>query len=108
MWVTCKYVKTLKTLYLSFHNLDIFRSWSSNTNLANIRNDADNKIIASLLRSSGVNEAWIGIYDPSKSSTSYGSVEPHPALGGKTGKVSNIHHGKMVSLTILLTKTPSE
>lgn len=51
-------------------------SWSSNTNLANIRNDADNKIIASLLRSSGVNEAWIGIYDPSKSSTSYGNVDP--------------------------------
>lgn len=47
--------------------------WADNA--AIIRDEIDNNIIASILKSEGVDIAWIGASDQLKTSTSYGSVD---------------------------------
>lgn len=49
-------------------------TWESE-NTANIRDETDNKIIAGLLKTAGITEAWIGVYDPTQSSTAYGVID---------------------------------
>lgn len=74
---TCDNSKYMNFVYVNDKTYALTKSpvtWESE-NTANIRDDADNKIIAGLLKAAGIAEAWIGVYDPTQSSTSYGVID---------------------------------